>query len=304
MKKILSLLVLMLTIILIAGCDNSKNSLENEVKIITPYDTPHLALGGLLEEVNINIEAVNGADNLKTALTTNSHDIVIAPINLGVMLFNGGKSDYKVAAILTMNNTHIVTNKDNKLTSFNDLKNEKVIAFGQNGIPGSILKKLYSDYEFDINNVDFTFGSSSAVYSVFSKGSTDAKYALISELQISKLVLIDKLEIKTLDLCKELGVDVPQACIFINPNSKKLDDVNKVLEMIEINVNWLNNNPEEYASKVITLDRIFGETTKEVIARGIPLANIVYKKGRDYQNEINNILNILGVKKPDDSFYY
>ena len=304
MKKILNLLVILLGVIVLVGCNKNENSLENEIKIITPYDAPHLALGGLLEVDNLNIEAVNGADNLKTALLKGTHDIVVAPINLGATLFNGGKTNYKVAAILTTNNAYIVTKKENKLDSLNDLNGEKVLAFGQTGVPGSLLKRLYSDYELDINNVDFTFASSSAVYSVFSEGSTDAKYALMSELQISKLVLINKIEVKTLDLCSVLGFNAVQACVFVNPNSNNLDDVNKVLELIEENVNWLNANPEEYASKVVSLNRVFEATTKEVIIRGIPLANITYKNAKEYNDEIDNILSIVGVKQPDDSFYY
>lgn len=304
MKKILNLLVILLGVIILVGCNKNENSLENEIKIITPYDAPHLALGGLLEVDNLNIEAVNGADNLKTALLKGTHDIVVAPINLGATLFNGGKTNYKVAAILTTNNAYIVTKKENKLDRLNDLNGEKVLAFGQTGVPGSLLKRLYSDYELDINNVDFTFASSSAIYSVFSEGSTDAKYALMSELQISKLVLINKIEVKTLDLCSVLGSNAVQACVFVNPNSKNLDDVNKVLKLIEENVNWLNANPEEYASKVVSLDRVFEATTKEVIIRGIPLANITYKNAKEHKDEIENILSIVGVKQPDDSFYY
>ena len=43
----------------------------------------------------------------------------------------------------------------------------------------------------------------------------------MSEPEISKLVVNDKKEIKTLDLTQVLGTDVPQACILVNPNSEK-----------------------------------------------------------------------------------
>ena len=56
--------------------------------------------------------------------------------------------------------------------------------------------------------------------------------------------------------------------------------------------------------KVLSLDRIFTEMGKDVIVRSIPLTNIVYKDAKEFKDEINNILSILVVKNPDDSFYY
>lgn len=303
MKKIVLVICLLLSSLCISGCN--KNKLEDEVSIIVPYGSPYLAIGGLIEVENLKIEAVNGAQNLQTALVSGSHDIVIAPINLGAKLFNGGKSNYKIAAVLTLNNTYIITREENKLESIEDLENEKVLGFGQTGIPGSILTKLYNENSFlDINNVDFTFASSSAVYSVFSGGSSDVKYALMSEPEISKLVLNDNIKVKTLDLSELLDANVVQACVYINPNSENLKEAEKVLSMIKDNVSFLNNNPNEYVDKILSLDRTFNETKKEVLVRSIPLTNIVYKEAKEYKNEINNILSILGVKNPDDSFYY
>ena len=43
---------------------------------------------------------------------------------------------------------------------------------------------------------------------------------------------------------------------------------------------------------------------KDVIVRSIPLTNIVYKDAKEYKDEINNVLSMLGLKNPDDSFYY
>ena len=124
MKKIFVVISLLCVSLFISGC--SKNKLEEEVSIIVPYGSPYLAIGGLLENENLKIEAVNGAANLQTAFVSGSHDIVIAPINLGAKLFNGGKSAYKIASVVTLNNTYIVTKEENKLDSIRDLENEKV----------------------------------------------------------------------------------------------------------------------------------------------------------------------------------
>ena len=301
MKKILGFILLFIFTLTFSSC--GKVELENEVTIITPYGTPYLALGGLLNEDNVKIDAVNGADGLKTALVKGEYDVVVAPINLGAQLFNKGNSKYVIEAVITMNNAFIVTDSSNKLDSIKDLVGQKVLAFGQTGIPGSVLKTLYTNNKFDQSLIDFSQASSSAVYSLFAGGSSEAKYALMSEPEISKLVLNDKKDIKTLDLTKELGVDVPQACIYVNPNSQKQNDINSLLKIIENNIKSLNKNPSKYADEIISLDRTFEAMTKEVIVRSIPLTNIVYKEADNFKIEINNILSILKVPNPSEEFY-
>ena len=290
----------MFLLIISTSCDGK---LENEVTIIVPNGTPFMAVAGLLEEENVNIEVVSGPANLQTALVSGSHDIVIAPINLGANLYSKGNSKYQVSHILTLNNAYIVTRSENKLDSINDLKNQTVLAFGSTGIPGSLLKKIYNNNSMDLSLIDFQFSSSSDVYSVFAGGNTESKYALMSEPEISKLVLKDGVSVKTLDLCKELGFNVAQACIYVNPESKQSNDVEKVLEMIKSNIEFLNNNPESYANKIISLDRRFSSIGSDVIARCIPLTNIVFKEAKTNKEDITNILTILNVGLPADEFY-
>ena len=303
MKKIFGFIFLLIATLSLASCGNVK--VENEVKIITPYGTPYLALGGLLNEENVKIDAVNGADGIKAALVGGEYDVVVAPINLAAQLFVKGNSKYVIEAVISMNNAYIVTKSSNPLSSLNDVKDEKILAFGQTGIPGSVLKTAYQNAELDQSLIDFSYASSSAVYSVFAGGSSDAKYALMSEPEISKLVINDKMDVKTLDLTKVLGSDVPQACILVNPNSELQDDINSLLKLVEKNVEYLNKNPEKYADEIISLDRTFEAMTKEVIVRSIPLTNIVYKKASEQSTKtgIEKILGILGVPNPDESFY-
>ena len=302
MKKVLFPLFILL-IIFMCSCTNN-STLDTEVSVITPKGIPFLAIGGLLEEENVNIESVAGAENLQTALATGSHDIVIAPLNLGAKLYNANKSNYKVAAIVTANNAYIVSREENPLDSVYDLVGEKVIAFGATGIPGNILKTVYERNDLlDVEDIDFSFSSSADVYSVFAGDSTSAKYALMSEPEITKLQLKDNIKVKKIDLCDVLGVYTPQACIFVNPNSDK-ELVNKVLEMIEDNSAYLNNNPDKYAKKVVKLDKSFELMGKDIISNSIPNANIEYKNALDSRMEIENILTIIGVTLPNDEFYY
>lgn len=303
MKKILCFILLIISMAMVTSC-KKEIKLDNNVSVIAPNGTPYIAIGGLLANENIDIEAVNGADNLRAALVSGSHDIVIAPVNLGANLYGKGNSKYKVAAVLTMNNAYIVTETSNKLDGISDIRDEKVIAFGKTGIPGAVLTKIYNENGFDKSNIDFSLASSSAVYSVFAGGNSEAKYALMSQPEIAKLKINNKMDIKVLDLCEVLNIEVPQACIYVNPETKHLDDVNKVLNLIENNIKDLNKNAKSYVKKIIELDRNFTAIGEEVLIESLPKMGIVYKKALDNKSKIEAILTTLGVALPNVEFYY
>ena len=312
MKKIIHIFCLILLFTLVTSCNLDKKTpelpkveLNSEVSILVPSGTPYLALCGLLGNDKIKIDISNGPSMLQSALPSGAYDIVVAPINLAVNLYNKGNSNYQVSHIITANNAFVVTKSENKLDSILDLKDEKVLAFASNGIPANILRKVYADNNLDISNVDFSQASSSAVYSLFAGDSTDAKYVLMSEPEISKLIIKDKISVNVLSLSKVLDMDIAQACVYVNPNSNNIDDINKVLSLINDMVGYLNEYPEEYADAVLQLDesRTLVALGKEVIINSIPETNIIFKEAKTNKNEIENTLNLLGVSLPNDSFY-
>ena len=312
MRKIISIFSLMLIFILMVSCSIDKNvaelpkvELDNEVSVLVPSGTPYLALCGLLNSEKIKVDISNGPSVLQSALPSGSYDIIVAPINLAVNLYNKGNSSYQVSHILTANNTFVVTKSENKLDSIMDLKDEKVLAFASNGIPANILKKVYNDNQLDISNVDFSQASSAAVYSLFAGDSTDAKYVLMSEPEISKLIINDKMSINMLHLSKVLDANIAQACLYVNPNSKNVDDINKVLNLIGELVEYLNLYPKAYADAVLQLDesRTLIAMGKDVIVNSIPQTSIIFKEAKTNKSDIENTLNMLGVDLPNDSFY-
>ena len=312
MRKIVNTFSMLLLFLLMVSCSIDKNAaelpkveLENEVSILVPSGTPYLALCGLLNSEKIKVDISNGPSGLQSALPSGAYDIVVAPINLAVNLYNKGNSGYQVSHILTANNTFVVTKNENKLDSILDLKDEKVLAFASNGIPANILRKVYNDNQLDISNVDFSLASSAAVYSLFAGGSTDAKYVLMSEPEISKLIINDKMSINVLHLSKVLDADIAQACLYVNPNSKNIDDINKVLNLIGELVEYLNLYPKAYADAVLQLDesRTLIAMGKDVIVNSIPQTSIIFKEAKTNKSDIENTLNMLGVDLPNDSFY-
>ena len=316
MKKIISLLSLVLLSLLMVSCNDKKENevpkelptttLSSEVKILTPAGTPYLALGGLLDNEKIKIEVATGPDVLQTNFPKGEYDIIVAPVNLGTMLYNKGNSAYQMSHVITGNNAYIVTRSENKLDSISDLAEEEVLAFGKSasiGIPGSILKKAYTENNLDTSKIKYEYASSTEVYQEFKNNLSTAKYALMSEPEISKLILTDKMDVKTLDLSKVLDANFAQACVYVNPNSQNQEDINKVLTLIDEMIKFLNENTEFYADTVIPLDRRFEAMGKDVIVRSIPLTNIVFKEAKSNKSDVENTLNMLGVVLPNDEFY-
>ena len=312
MRKIVNIFSMLLIVLLMVSCNIDKNAAElpkvelnNEVSVLVPSGTPYLALCGLLNSEKIKVDISNGPSLLQSALPSGAYDIIVAPINLAVNLYNKGNSSYQASHILTANNAFVVTKSENKLDSIMDLKDEKVLAFASNGIPANILRKVYNDNQLDVSNVDFSQASSAAVYSLFAGDSTDAKYVLMSEPEISKLIIKDKMSVKVMDLSKVLDINIAQACLYVNPNSENVDDINKVLNLIGELVEYLNLYPEAYADAVLKLDesRTLIAMGKDVIVNSIPQTSIIFKEAKVNKSDIENTLNMLGVDLPNASFY-
>ena len=313
MKKVLSLLSLILLMVVMVSCGDKEKqeapkempsaTLSSKISVLTPGGMPFVALGGLLFNENIEITVADGPKTLAPALMKGEYDIIIAPVNLGVQKFNEGSLKYVASHIITGNNAYIVSKTE--LNGFNDLDGKEVLAFGKEaslGIPGTALKKAYEKNNLDISNVKYNYDSSANVYANFL--ASDANYALMSEPEISKLVLNDKANIKTLDLKTVLGTDFAQACVYVNPNSEKQEDVNKVLTLMgELN-KVLNEDTEFYVDSILPLDRMFNDAYgKEILVRCIPLSNIIFKEAKTNKEYIENTLNLLGIKLPTDAFY-
>ena len=255
-------------------------------------------------------KSTKSTENLQSALSSGSHDIVIAPINLGAKLYLTEKSNYQIGAVITTNNAYIVTKASNKLDGIEDLIGKNVVGFGKAGVPGNLLKHLYySNEQLDnsvVENNDNWYSSSAEVYGLFKGGTVE--YALMSEPEISKLRLVDKIEVNVLDLCELLEIEiVPQACVFVNPRSTKQEQIKNTLKLIEDNIKSLNENPKMYANKIIPLHKYFQSTGEEVIANCIPSISISYIEANSIQDEILDILLLLdptSSKIPDEKFYY
>jgi len=315
MKKII--IIIILTLILV-GCDTDKAN--TKIKVLVPYGSTLIAIGQLLDLDDVSIEVVSGPNLLMSAMTSETHDVIIAPLNLGTSLYISKGSNYKLESILTIGNSYIVSRENVQLDSMYDLEDKDILAYGQSAVPDIILKSALI-----LNDISSTItyqASADQVIPFFICNTENIndlscnppKYILSTEPMISKIEIEYKTELNILDL-QELLKDevtvVPQAAIFINADSRKLSKINSLIEKIQLNVHTLNENPTLYASNIINKHSYFKNLTEEVIAKSIPRSNITYIKASEnkqiiidfytYLNYHNS--NILGGKTPDEGFY-
>ncbi len=313
-KKSLLVLLFIFSIVFLGGC-NSK--ISNEIKVILPSGTPLIAVGGLLEEENVDYTIVSGADLLTTALISKSHDIIIAPLTLGMKLFMSETSSYKMVAIITLGNTYIVSRETNPLNDLADVNNQNIMAFGQNNTPDIILKAALEDNGYQAN-ITYQAGVSDIVpFFVCNDSScTEApKYILSAEPTITALELKYGLSLNILnlqDVMKE-GYDIiPQAAIFINPDSLYLDDIDIFMKKVEKNISELNNKTNSYVDKIINFNDFFTKMGADVLKRSIPRSNIKFLNAKEnkeiviaYCNLLNKYNNkILGGQVVNEEIYY
>lgn len=298
MKKVLKLLIIILLSVLIISCEKSE---KEKVKMIAPVGTPLLATYKVGMESNIEITYVNGQDPLLAAFKEGVYDLIIAPINLGAKLYVNNISTYKLDAIITTNNTYLVS-KENKKVS-----DAKVCAFGNGSAPALALNIFLqkNGYTSDVNYKS----SVSDVTSLFLSENDDNDYYMTSEPELTKLKEKYIGNINVIEIANQIKEEMPiiiQACLFVK-NGSLYDEI----KIIKDNIEYLNQNPEEYAKKIAKEHAYLQGLTEETIKNSIPRSNIVYLKGIDYKDEINKyfeVLNkyqsaVLGGKEIDEAFY-
>ena len=285
MKKLLLTTLTIALGISLAGCKKDKS----EVKILAPSGTPLMAIGNLIGTEGVTIENVSGAENLITGLSTKSHDIIVAPLTAGAKLSIAGKSSYKLEAVVTTNNTYIISKGNTTLTNISDLSGKNLIAYGQNNTPDIALKNALSKGNITDCNITYEADVTTAT-STFMSGS-DYDYCLIAEPQITALKKKGA-TLNVLDLKDYMSTTIYQAGIFVNPDSKATR-VNDVIKDIKKNIEYLNEKPAEYAKEVLNKNPFFTKMGEEVLAESIPNANISFIKAKDNKDKINAYFQVV-----------
>ncbi len=294
MKKLIVTILLVFGFLLV-GCKKSKKT-----TLLVPAGSPLIAVAGMLESVEY--EVTTGPSLLPSEFTKGEKDIIIAPVIMGAKLYNVGSSKYKLAAVIGFSNLYIASRIP--LTSINDLDGKKMLAFGEHATPGIVLKQVTQNI-----NVDIEWGSDiKEMIAPFKTKRHD--YVLISEPALTTLKNTLEEEVYVFSLKNLFQKEIIQVGVFVNPNSNK--NLDKILNKIKTNIEYLNENSVSYAKKILNVHEQlteFGETT---ISSSILNLDLEYKNALDIKVEIEAFLTVLneynkellGNKLPNNEFYY
>src|SRR5690606_22504757 len=152
-KKYLLLLCSILGLVFLSSCGNGKD--EKTIKVMMPEGAPTLGLVKMMHDnekiLNKKIEyTVTKANLISTAFTSKSHEIIVAPTNVGAKLYSVNP-DYVYAGTLTLGNLFLVSR--NEMTA-EDLEGRTIYAFGQGSIPEIVLRKVLGDLNVNIEFQD------------------------------------------------------------------------------------------------------------------------------------------------------
>lgn len=307
MKKIIIIFMIIFCLFLTVGCKKDEEidltQASKNVSLITPSGTPLFALNGIINNYE-KLEIVTDPTLLQASLINKKTDIVICPVTMGAMLYINNKSDYLLEAILTTNNTYLISREN---ITIEQLKGQTISAFNETNTPG-ILLKMYLEENGILNDVNCQFESNvnSVVSGFVANKST---IALVSEPQLTQIE--NKFEINIIDLAKQLNVFVPQAAIFVNPEKVDDQEVINTLKLIKQNIEKIKTNPDKYVDELFETNYpFFVSLTKENIKKSLPRCNLDYLSGSNNKKLVEDFLtscdkysNTFKGKKPNDDFY-
>ena len=288
------------TTIFLTGCQDKK-----KITVMVPQGSPELASIYIKNDTSYAVDTIIGADPLVAAFSSQSHDVIIAPTNLGAKLYQN-KPSYIMLGVLVEGNYYFAS-RNLKIDEILDIEGSQVIVFGKNQTADIIVSHLFME-----------FGVTCQITYVDNITTATAMLVLDPNLIIltaepSLSVLVETYpDLKILDLMPIYealeGETYPQASIFIKAN---LDykTIDKIRVDFENSANRVNTNPKEAAEIAVNVGVML---EAHLIEQAVLRSHINYHDAWDAKPMIERYFLIIdrmnpaliGHVLPDDSFYY
>ena len=310
MKKIILSLFIFILALTVTSCNVIEGEgVKDELTLIMPTGTPALALSEYaMTNDYVKAEVVAGSDPLVAAFTSKSHDVIVAPVNLGAKMYSVYQ-EYVLYKTFVWGNLYLASKGE--LNSFKELDGKTVVAFGKNSTPDIVMQSLLK-YHSDINvKVEYVSDVSEA-NTLLASGK--AEIIVTAEPSISKLK--SKLNLSVLDLQDEWAKmtgneSYPQAGIFVRKSITGKKYIKDALNDMKEAVLNANLNPSNCASYAVKLHASFASLGEQTLISAIP--NCHYQILESDKEAVNYYLQMmidLGFSKqmggslPVDEFYY
>ena len=316
MKKVIPILLVIIMTFAFNACKDNTPKENVQVSVMIPKGTPQVALISMITEqpefkgYDVSYEFPNSNDLLASMFMSQDAPIIIAPANLGAIIYNRGV-DYRIHGVLIWGSLYLIS--DTEIGDISELAGHQIVSTGM-GLTTDVLLR----YLLGINGItqpDIQYASSATErVPLFMSGQSQVSLMpepslslLLSQRPDTHIVMDFKTEWE-----KATGFDsgYPQASVFISEEfySQNKGFVESFLKECEKAAVFANDDPQktgEYYSQ------IEAGPPAAVISASIPRSNIRYESGKTTKDNLIKYFEILysdspdniGGKMPDDKFY-
>lgn len=301
MKKltaVLAALIMLVSVLALAGAEDAP------MKLSAPAGAPALAVATLAAENPENYTFV-AADTIAAEFQKNEADFIIAPINAGAKLYKGGKSTYRLAAVVTWGNLFIASQKEN--FSLEDLRGGKITLFGENTINASVVLASLKAAGYE-PEVEYLAGAANTQALLMEDGNAivvTAEPALTAaKMKNSGITAYPVNEL----LKKATGFDgYTQAGLFVREKTaqERPDAVRAYLAGVEEAAGKCESDIPAVAEAAVKLEILPNAKVAEKAIPGCAIRFLSAKEAREQVEATANLdLSQFGGVLPADDFYY
>lgn len=309
-KSFFITLLLVIALALLIGCNKD----EKKYSIMTPAGGP--ALSQIYVEKNsrkYEVAKISGPDNIPAHFNEAKHDVILAPTNIGIKLYNVAKSKntdfaYEIAANIVFGNIYIASKE--KL-SLSDLNGKKIYAFGKNATPGISLRYILEKNNITPESIEYLPGGADA-QTEFIKDSNII--ALIPEPALSVAETKLKITVNRISILEEYNKiqkndnGFPQASMFIKKSLKK-SEKESILKDFKLSCENVNANPAKAAELA---NQLGYKQPQKVLEKAYPNLGIKFVSGVNCKKTVETYFTIImeanpdmiGNKLPKEDFYF
>lgn len=317
MKKIGIYLGIIFALFTLASC---KKEAVQTLKIAVPSGAPVLSQLTLLEKskesdftlagYKVSFDIVNGADGVKAAITSKSHAVVVAPINLGATLYKNG-SGYQYLANVTKGNLFLASTT--KIESLADLNGKDLVLFGENTINQAVVLDILTKNNITLaSEITYLADTSKTQAELVADQNSNTVYLVAEPVLTAAKTNLEK-NGKTLyqiDVQKEFEVVNQnhlflQAGIFGQTGLAK-EFIDAYLAFIEAGIEYVNENPQAAAELALELET--GLPAPAILAKAIKGCNLNFLTSRAAKESFSYLVDLapkyFGGEQPSADFYY
>ena len=299
-------LFLILIFVLMLGVFSPISADENyQVKVSSPNGAPALAVATMAAE-NPDAFTFVAADAIAAEFANKNSDFIIAPVNAGAKLYKAGKSEYKLAAVLTWGNLYIASQKAD--FSLEDINGAALTLFGENTINASVVLYALAENGLEPASVEYLAGAANTQSLLL----TDENAIVVTAEPALTAAKIKNEAITGYSVNELLKAATDfdgytQAGLFINPESAANHEeaVTDFLLKTYASCNLVDNDLEVVADAAVALEIL---PNVKVAMSAIPNCAIRYVSAADAREQVEATANIdltqFGGSLPADDFYY